>query len=448
MSEDATLTTRLLAGPKPCLELDRAELEVLSGPDRGLRFPLGPHSVRIGSSRRCELVLHDPSVSSIHAELELTEKGYLLRDRDSRNGTRIGSWQIREAWLAAGMRIRLGQTELLVHALGGLLRIELVEPTLLHGLVAHSVQMRAVAELLTRLAATDVTVLIEGESGTGKEVTAQALHALSPRAAGPFVVADCGAIPASLFPSEFFGYERGAFTGAERERAGLFEEARGGTLFLDEIGEIPLEQQSALLGVLSRNEVRRLGSQKATAIDIRLVAATNRNLKEEIRAGRFREDLYYRIAVGLVHLPPLRERREDLPPLARRFAEESGALVTEELLRTFLTYRWPGNVRELKNAIATLAVTPEALQLGGRRSSRFRRSDGTILSLAEARDLDKDSFEREYLAEVITLADGNYTRAAELAQISRVRMMQLAGRQGLLARDLRRLAEEDPEPSK
>jgi DNA-binding NtrC family response regulator len=307
-------------------------------------------------------------------------------------------------------------------------------------LAAHSMKMRGVAANVEQMAESDISVLIQGESGTGKEVTARALHQLSPRQHGPFVVVDCGAIPATLFSAELFGHEAGAFTGADEARPGLLEEADGGTLFLDEVGELPLEQQPLLLGALERKAARRVGGQKEQTYDLRVVAATNRNLSEEVRAGRFREDLYYRLAVGRVNLPPLRERPEDIEVLARSFAAQEGVVVTPELLRLLQAYEWPGNVRELRNTIVRAAVSPTGLELEPRpepeRRSRWRRGKG-LVPLSDARREAQSDFERAYLLEALELSGNNMSSAAELAGVSRPFFMKLARRHGLLARDRR-----------
>jgi DNA-binding NtrC family response regulator len=224
--------------------------------------------------------------------------------------------------------------------------------------------MRRLFAVAGRVAASDVTVLIQGETGTGKDARAEALHHASPRAAGPLVVVDCGAVPPSLFESELFGHERGAFTGADRARAGAFEEADGGTLFLDEIGELPLPLQPKLLRVLEAREVRRIGGAQPRKVDVRVIAATNRDLREEVNRGTFRQDLYFRLEVVRFEVPPLRERPEDIPLLAEHFRQLAKpgtgvAPFSEETLATFMAHKWPGNVRELRNAVERLTVLDE-----------------------------------------------------------------------------------------
>ncbi|RMG21161.1 MAG: sigma-54-dependent Fis family transcriptional regulator, partial [Deltaproteobacteria bacterium] len=233
----------------------------------------------------------------------------------------------------------------------------------LEGIVGDSPRMRAVLEKVRRVAAYKTTVLLHGESGTGKELVARAIHELSPRAAGPFVPVNCGAIPETLMESELFGHVKGAFTGADRARPGLIREAQGGTLFLDEIGELPSRMQVKLLRFLQEDEIRRVGDSRTETVDVRVVAATARDLQDEVKAGRFREDLYYRLSVVPLHLPPLRERPGDVPRLVEHFLsrlarrlEKPQLKVTEEAMARLASYPWPGNVRELENTLEQAAV--------------------------------------------------------------------------------------------
>jgi DNA-binding NtrC family response regulator len=429
------LSTQMIDGAVPRLELEDAELRVDAGPDKGARHPIGYHSLVIGSAPDCQLVLHDGTVSARHAEISLGRAGHVIRDLGAKNGTRLGNVRIERAPLFVGAKLQLGATRLSVHARGGTSSIELAQPGVLGDLVAHSVAMRAVVASLERLAATDATLLVEGETGTGKEVVARLTHALGPRRHAPLVVFDCGAVSPHLIAAELFGVERGAFTDAVETRAGLFERAEGGTLFLDEIGELPLELQPALLRALEARRTRRIGGAEELSHDVRIIAATNRNLAEEVRAGRFRADLYYRLAVTSLRLPPLRERREDIPVLAQRFAVQLGLELSPELLTALAAHDWPGNIRELRNAIerAQIQHGPDALLLlGARRAPR-----GPLVPLAEARRTAAERFEREYLVEALEAAGGNLSRAAELAGVSRQLLTQLARKHGMRARDRR-----------
>ena len=306
------------------------------------------------------------------------------------------------------------------------LRAQLRERYGLHGLIAQSRAMHSVLDLVERVAPTDATVLIQGESGTGKEVIAKAVHHASPRAARPFVAVNCGAVPETLLESELFGYMRGAFTGASVTKLGLFEEADGGTLFLDEIAEMPAALQVKLLRVLQSGEVRRLGATQAATIDVRVIAATNGDLAALISEGKFREDLFYRLNVIQIMLPPLRDRREDIPALAEHFLSRSGGKLGRTLrlsadaVERLLRYAWPGNVRELENAIERAAILARsevlepddlpphvaaALQLGP--SPALPRQT----TLAEA--------ERTHILQTIERFGRNHSGAAEALGIGR-----------------------------
>jgi DNA-binding NtrC family response regulator len=415
------LSTRVLTGPAPRLVLEQAELRVVSGPDRGTRVPLGIDSVTIGSGAECDLVLHDETVSARHAEVSLGAGGYLIRDLGSKNGLLLGDWPVDRAPLVDGMRLKLGGSALLVKALGSSAEIELGQPRAMGQLVAHSLKMRAVVAALERLAPAEITVLLEGETGSGKEVAAQALHAASPRRGGPFTVFDCGAHPAGLIASALFGHERGAFTGADAARPGALEEAHGGTLFLDEVGELPLDLQPMLLRALDAREARRVGG-KLFSFDVRVVAATHRNLAEEVRAGRFRQDLYFRLAASRLRIPPLRERRDDIPILAHGFAQEVDASLGPELLALLSAYDWPGNVRELRNTVARAAISPDPAFVAPQRAR------AGLPPLPEARRQAADDFERDYVDRALRLAGGSVSRAAELAGVSRQMMTRLVAR--------------------
>jgi transcriptional regulator with GAF, ATPase, and Fis domain len=284
-----------------------------------------------------------------------------------------------------------------------------------------------------------------GETGTGKELVAEALHDESPRAGGPFVVFDCSAVTPNLIETELFGHVKGAFTGAVGDRVGAFEEADGGTLFLDEIGELPLDLQPKLLRALERREVKRVGSNKPKKVDVRIVAATNRALAEEVNRGRFREDLYYRLAVVEVRLPPLRERGEDVPILIDHFARELGRgaapAFSERVVEGFLERTWPGNVRELRNAVARAlslagpgapapAVVPEtALAAGPEVASAFAIDLKVPLKISVERLI--DAYERAYLTEALRETGGNVSRAAELAGVNRKFIQRAFKRLGL-----------------
>lgn len=292
------------------------------------------------------------------------------------------------------------------------------------GIVGKNPKMQVIYRLIEDIAPTDATVLIEGESGTGKELVARAIHQLSPRKERPFVVINCSAYPATLLESELFGHEKGAFTGAIRQKLGRFEQADGGTVFLDEIGEIPLSAQIKLLRVLQNWKFERLGGEQTLAVNVRILAATNRNLLQEVKKGHFREDLYYRLNVIPIHLPPLRERKNDIPLLARhflgRFAKEQGkdvASISPEVMRMLLDYSWPGNVRKLENSIEHATV----LAKGG----RIEASDlPAVIHSATAytkpsRPTSMEEHERKLLQEALEESGWNKKLAASRLGISR-----------------------------
>jgi DNA-binding NtrC family response regulator len=308
--------------------------------------------------------------------------------------------------------------------------------------------MRAVFHALERAAAGDATVLLRGETGTGKELAAEAIHRVNHRRDGPMIVVDCGALPAQLLESELFGHEKGAFTGADTRRSGAFEEASGGTIFLDEIGELALELQPKLLRALERREIRRLGSNTLLPVDVRIVAATNRNLRGEVNTGRFRADLFFRLAVIEVVLPPLRERTEDIPLLVERFLAEMGVLdrpeaahlSTRDFLAALARHDWPGNARELRNYLHRCLALEEEPALDGTRDLVATRPGGepsagpvvdVRVPLRQARAAWQSELERQYLAELLRACGGNATKAARQAGLDRVHFYRLLWKYGL-----------------
>jgi transcriptional regulator with GAF, ATPase, and Fis domain len=304
-------------------------------------------------------------------------------------------------------------------------------------LVAHSVKMRALVATLERFAESDTTVLIEGETGSGKELLAQTLHEASRRRLGPFVVFGCSVSAAALALDQLFGHDKGAFTSAHDDRPGAFEDADGGTLFLDEVGDMPLELQPMLLRAIETKRARRVGGKRELGYDVRIVVSTQRNLAEAVRERRFREDLYHRLVVGRLKMPPLRERAEDLPVLAGLFAAELGLTLSPELLLPLATYEWPGNVRELRNAISRLVLDPNAAienEPKARRSTQgvsLHDARGALRPLPEVRREAADEIERAFLREALRQTDGNLSRAAELAGLTRQALTHLANKHGL-----------------
>jgi DNA-binding NtrC family response regulator len=306
--------------------------------------------------------------------------------------------------------------------------------------------MRSLMARIQRAARTDVSVLLLGETGVGKEVIARAIHEASPRSASPSEVVDCGALMPTLIASELFGHEKGAFTGADRQHVGAFERANGGTLFLDEIGELPPALQSALLGALERRSFRRVGGTTSIAVDVRVVCATNRDLRNEVNAGRFRQDLYYRIAVILLRIPPLRERAGDIPVLVEHFLREIGhdgpvdEVVPDTVMQTLKTHHWPGNVRELRNFVEAAIAMGEAPHL----EERLERSEGSPnmfagealgrlveLSYKDARSTLLNEFEVIYLKELMERTKHNVSAAARSAKMNRSYLIQMLKRHGI-----------------
>jgi transcriptional regulator with PAS, ATPase and Fis domain len=335
-------------------------LRVAAGANVGDCCTMALTRVRVGTAADNDLVLRDPEVSRHHLELRVADRGYRLVDLGSTNGTYFRGARIHEVEIGLSAEVRLGSTVLRLEP--GSVSQEVVASRRTFGtLIGSSEAMQRVYGLLAAVAPTDTTVLIEGETGTGKELVAQEIHKGSPRANQRLVVIDCGALPAGLIESELFGHERGAFTGAEAQREGAFERCRGGTVFLDEIGELPLELQSRLLRVLDQRTVQRVGGNLRRKVDLRLVAATNRDLAKEVRERRFREDLYYRLAVVRVQLPPLRKRREDIVRLARHFLRQAGctdpeAVLTPDVVASLRSRKWAGNARELRNVLERAVV--------------------------------------------------------------------------------------------
>ncbi len=399
-------------------------------------------SVSIGSGGKgCDFVLTDPTVSRIHLHLRIERDALRVIDADSRNGTRIDGTAIRDAYARPDSLIVIGNTTLRLRMLSDVVELPLSPRDRFGRMLGQSIAMRRVFTLLERCAATLSTVLIEGETGTGKELVARGLHDASPRADGPFQVFDCSAVAPSLIESALFGHMKGSFTGATADHPGVFETANGGTLFLDELGELPLELQPKLLRVLQDKEVRRLGSNVSREVDVRIVAATNRSLLREIDRNRFREDLYYRLAVITVRLPPLRERAEDIPVLVRHFEEDLNARLSvpspplpDSVVKELCSQAWPGNVRELRNAVERMLTIGHPTPV--EEQSIPSPAPGALgVSLAEplltGRERVVEAYEREYITLALEETGGNISRAATLAKVGRKFFQQAMKRYGL-----------------
>ncbi len=421
------------------LDVRRFGLTMVGGKHEVAPYESTSSSCTIGAHARNDYVLTDPTVSRFHAEITISPRGARIRDLESRNGTFVDGVRVDAAWLGHGSTVRVGKTLLRFDALGGTNRVALSRSDMFGTLYGTSAAMRAVFAILERVAPSDATVLIEGETGTGKEEVASSIHTHSPRANGPFVTLDCGAIPPNLLESELFGHDKGAFTGAIAAREGVFEAADGGTLFLDELGELPLGMQPALLRVLERGEVRRVGETAARPIDVRVVAATNRDLRQEVTAGRFREDLDYRVAVFHLRVPPLRERPEDVEGLTNVLLRRMGLsdadvqrVVTPDLRSALHSGRWPGNVRELRNYLSRCVVLGEVLPITPVDSDEPRPWQvDPEKPYAEAREHALALFERDYVTALLEHHEGNVSAAARAAGMARPYLHRLLRRHGL-----------------
>ena len=412
-------------------------LEVVSGPDAGSGSQFSQEIVRVGTRKSCDLVLSDRRVSRFQCEISLEERGYRVRDLGSTNGTFVSGLRVGDAFVPPGSRIRVGQSELYLVPLGASVAVDLDDLDRFGGLVGGSLPMRRLYAAIRKLAPTDSTVLVSGETGTGKELVAEALHDGSPRRGGPLVVVDCGAVPLHLFENELFGHERGAFTGASTQAAGAFERAHGGTLFLDEIGELPIALQPVLLRAVESRRVRRIGGSQEIACDVRLIAATNRDLPVEVNRRTFRSDLYYRLAVAHLQVPPLRARREDIPALVDHFQSILPAParrpLSPELLARFTRHDWPGNVRELRNAVESALLAPDAAALADppgepERLAEFVDPD---LPFKEARRRLEDAFERRFMSALLERHDWNVSAVSRAAGLDRMTVYKMLGRLGL-----------------
>jgi DNA-binding NtrC family response regulator len=423
--------------------------------------PLGVRPLVIGTSAECDLTVADPRMSRRHCELRLTARGVALRDLDSKNGVLVGEMPVSEGFLPALVPARLGGSTLVVVPESGATILPLSRHESYGDAVGASLAMRAVFAMLERAAPTDETILLLGESGTGKEVLARAIHANSHRRTGPFAVVDCGALAPTLVESELFGHVAGAATGLTSERTGLLEQANGGTVLIDEIGEMPLDLQPKLLRAIESREVRKVGSNKVRPFDARIVAATHRNLAARARDGSFRADLYFRLSVVEIHVPALRDRKDDIPLLVNRFLAARRPPVTladlpPTTMALLRSHDWPGNVRELRNTVSRLLLFPEMVAgaLAGQSAlsgappaspssvppAPPAESDGggnralLELPLPEARELVMEQFERRYVTERLARHAGNVSRAAESMGISRQLLHRLIERYGLRAK--------------
>lgn len=428
------IATRVEAVPK---------LTAVTGPSAGRAFAVTRVTSTIGRHPTNDFVVDDPRVSGAHLELSRVGGRVRVRDLDSTNGTWLGVHRVVDLEIAPGAELTIGDS---------LLRLETDETVVVPPegesdsfgeLVGRSAVMRELFSTLERIAPKELSVLIQGETGTGKEEVARALHAASPRASGPFIVIDATSLPEALAESLLFGHEKGAFTGAHERKLGFFEAARGGTVFIDEVGELPQILQSKFLRVLERHEVNRVGGHAAFPVDVRVVAATNRDLRNAIDKNRFREDLYFRLAQVRVFVPPLRQRVEDLPLICAKLLARAScdAMIDVEALEHLSSMRWPGNVRELNNvllrasAMAQDGVIRRVDVAGEGEGFRGTADERAPLDLSgkfgDAKDRAIERFERAYLALLMKRCQGNLSAAARQADVARHHLRDLLKKRGL-----------------
>ena len=436
-------------------ELHKAKLVVVDGPNEGDEYTIDGSSTYVGRSAVNDITIEeDQSISSTHFEIKAEEDGFVLRDVGSTNGTKLGGCLIKEVYLSPNVSFRAGNTTFKIEPLDEVVEIPLSEDEHFHGVIGRSPAMREVFATLKKVAPSELTCLIEGETGTGKERVARAIHDASRRKDEPYVVLDCSAIPKDLMESYVFGHEKGAFTGAVEQKTGAFEQAEGGTLFMDEVGELDLSLQPKLLRVLENREFKRVGGTKTHKADVRVIAATNRDLREQVNTEGFREDLYFRLSVIEIDLPALKERREDIPLLVEHFLDDVAERrpdrprmrLTADAMDMLMKYSWPGNVRELQNVIRRAANLADGesierpdLQLSGDMASAVSMDDEpervdddhTRLTVdltqefKEAKQDLLDGFEREYLARMYEEYDENISQASEEAGLTRYHFREL-----------------------
>ena len=445
---DGDVRTRVAVGDGPrTLSIRACKLVALTGGDRGREFVLETDLVRVGKAEENDIVLNDETVSRAHAELALDDKGWLLRDLKSTNGTFLDGAEIQSAYVRAGAVIKFGAIEMKFQPIDQRIEILPSDKEALGEMVGRSAKMREIYGLVERIAPTDATVLLGGETGTGKDMVARTLHALSRRRGGPFVVVDCGAVSGTLIESELFGHEKGSFTGAVAQRQGAFEMASGGTIFLDELGELSLDLQPKLLRVLETREFRRVGGSKTIRSDVRVIAATKHDLPSEVERGKFREDLFFRLSVVPITMPSLRVRREDIPLLVRQFLHQLGgpdAKIDDEAIAALSAHDWPGNVRELRNVIErslALGADPRRVIMPLGLEGAVTHGDvvpsgdefDPAVPFRDQKERWSDVFEKKYLGWLLARSDGNISRAARDADMDRKYLHKLLRKHGLVA---------------
>ena len=400
-----------------------------------LRLDVG--SCVVGSAPSCDIVVLDKAVSRTHVELGVVPEGVSVVDLGSRNGTHFYGQRVEKMVLGLGSRLQIGSATLVLEAdTEGLASGDGAHEGAYRGIVGASPAMRKLFGMLERLEGSLATILIEGESGVGKERVAAALHEGSKVSTGPFVAVNCGAFPRELIASELFGHKRGAFSGAFDARRGAFETADGGTLLLDEVGELPLELQPMLLRAIELGEVRALGEDVPKHVRVRLVAATNRDLEEDVRRGRFRQDLYYRLAVVKLRVPPLRERPGDIAPLAAHFVEQAGVgPLPDEVIGELGQRRWPGNARELRNAIIAYAALGDLPERPRPVTPALGQMMTNVVDLerpfSDQKEAITDAFAKSYLTAPLNHTKGNQSEAARISGLNRSYLGRMLAKYGI-----------------
>ncbi len=431
------------------LRVRKTKLLIVSGPLQGQEFVINKEVFTIGSGEHNDLELQDTTISKRHCEIAVDQNGYQIRDLGSTNGTIIQGVNVTSACLSPGAEIQIGKTRLVFCPLQEASDIPLSRNETFGKALGRSVAMRRVFYLAETYSPTDATMMITGETGSGKEILAEEIHLHSNRCKKPFFVIDCAAMAKDLIESELFGHVKGAFTGANADRTGAFEAADGGTVFLDEIGDLSPDLQPKLLRVLEKREIRRVGCNKLHKIDVRIICATNRNLANEVNEGRFREDLYYRLSVVQMEIPPLRRRKEDIALLVRKFLTDihgpdamKDVAHFDQAMDVLKRHDWPGNVRELRNLIEVAFYSerrpvdlPAFLSLGHLRTNRKSvEPEPLILADKPFKDAKNDlieHFERGYLQDLLIRNNNNISRSAREAGIERAYLQRLVRKYGL-----------------
>jgi transcriptional regulator with GAF, ATPase, and Fis domain len=435
--------TMVVLSPVATLRVRKTKLLVISGPLQGQEFLITKDVFSMGSGMHNDLQLEDGAISKRHCEITINEEGYRIQDLDSTNGTHVQGIRVTQAYLNPGAELTLGKTRLIFCPMQESQEIPVSTQESFGSVLGKSLAMRRVFHLAETYSASDASVMLTGETGTGKEILAEEIHRHSPRKHKPFIVIDCAALAKELIESELFGHTKGSFTGATGDRAGAFEHADGGTVFLDEVGDLSPDLQPKLLRVLEKREIRRVGSNDIRKINVRIICATNRKMDVEVNEGRFREDLFYRLSVVPIELPPLRRRREDIPMLVRKFITQlHGAEAVKELVDFDATmdvlkrHEWPGNVRELRNLVDLAfysAKRPVDLSSFLSMGQFMRRESEKEMPFPVSADRPfKDvknelitEFEKKYLQDLLLRNGGNVSKSAREAGIERAYLQRL-----------------------